>query len=284
MEDSQSFKIFIFEIIVNIVLIALFIINLICISKVMKYSNNKELSKEKINECLSSSYTSTTSKRKLFSYFKEEYYICECLNDIYYEKCSFNQINNGCIIKKNKKLIRFLKLKKENEMIKEECDNYINLFSQSGAIKTFNFEINKIYKFSKTLFIINIIGSFISILMIFFVLLNAAFIVCCDIKSCVSCSAIFVIMVETIGKFIIFILHLVYFVLLARSHRIEKYKDFKNFSNCENINKSIYEENYTFLILLEKNYSKMYLFNTIILFITGLSFCYRTYLGIKKEN
>ena len=66
MEDSQSFKIFIFEIIVNIVLIALFIINLICISKVMKYSNNKELSKEKINECLSSSYTSTTSKRKLF--------------------------------------------------------------------------------------------------------------------------------------------------------------------------------------------------------------------------
>ncbi len=60
MEDSQSFKIFISEIIVNTVLIALFIFNLICISKVMKYSNNKELSKEKINECLSSLYTSTT--------------------------------------------------------------------------------------------------------------------------------------------------------------------------------------------------------------------------------
>ncbi len=72
-------------------------------------------------------------------------------------------------------------------MIKEEWDIYINLFSQSGAIKTFNFEINKIYKFSKALFIINIIGSLISILMIFFVLLNASLIVCCDIKSCVSC-------------------------------------------------------------------------------------------------
>ena len=133
MEDCQSFKIFIFEIIVNVVLIALFIINLICISKVMKYSNNKELSKEKINECLSSSYTSTstTSKRKLYSYLNEEYYICECLNDIYYKKCTFHQINDGCFIKKNNKLIRFLKLKKETEMIKEEYDIYIILFSQS---------------------------------------------------------------------------------------------------------------------------------------------------------
>ena len=284
MEDNQSFLVFISEIILNTILIALFILNLIWINKVMKYSNNKELSREKINECLSSSSSSTTSKRKLDSYLDEEYYICECLNEIYYKKCSFNQINNGCFIKKNDRIIRFLKLKKETEMLKEECDYYLNLFSQSGAIKTFNFEINKIYKLSKSLFIINIFGSFISVLIIFFFLLNAALIVCCDIKSCVSFSAIFVIIVETIGKFILFMLHLIYFILLARSHRVVKYKDFKNFSNCENINKNIYEENYHFLFLLEKNYSKMYLFNTIILIITGVSFCYRTFLGIKKEN
>ena len=66
MDDNKSLIVFIFQLIINVILIVFFILNLIWLKKIMKYSNYKELSKEKINECLSSSYTSTTSKRKLF--------------------------------------------------------------------------------------------------------------------------------------------------------------------------------------------------------------------------
>ena len=286
MDDNKSLIVFIFQLIINVILIVFFILNLIWLKKIMKYSNYKELSKEKINECLSSSYTSTstTSKRKLYSYLNEEYYICECLNDIYYKKCTFHQINDGCFIKKNNKLIRFLKLKKQIEMLKEECDFYSDLFSDYGAIKTFKFDSTNMHKYSNILYIVNIVGIISSALVLFFIILNALLFTIGEIKAFVYCTAIFVLVVETIGKFILFILHLVYFILLVRSHRDFKYKDFKDFSSCENINKNIYEDNYNFLFLVEEYYHKVYIYNIIIIILSVFSFCYRTCLGIKKDN
>lgn len=286
MDDNKSFIVVLFQLIISVILIVFFILNLIWLKKLMKYSNYKELSREKINDCLKSSYisTSTTSKRKLYSYLNEDYYICECLNDIYYKKCTFNQINDGCFIKKNNKLIRFLKLKKQIEMLKQECDFYSNLFSDYGAIKTFKFDSKNMYKYSNILYIVNIVGILASALVVLFIILNVLLLAICEIKVFVYFTAIFVLIVETIGKFILFILHLVYFILLVRTHRDFKYKDFKDFSSCDNINKKIYEDNYNFLFLIEEYYHKVYIYNIIILIVSVFSFCYRTCLGIKKDN
>ena len=280
MAENISFIIaFIIGFVVNIILIILFILNLIWLEKLMKNSNKKELSFEKINSCI---YPYSSYKRKLI--FEKNNLINKYVDEIYTQNYSEDIKYKDYIFKDKERLIRILKSIEKKEMTKTECDYYITLFSENGAIKTFNIEIDRIHSLSKALFIIIIISLFVSCLMIIFVCITSFFYYCCNSKNCVSFIAIFIVLVETIGKIILVVLHLVYFVLLARTHKQGKFNDFQNFGNCYNIKTNVYEELYSFVFKVEKNYTKIYYYNIFIIIINIIGVCSRTFLGYGKDE
>ena len=281
MEKSNGiFGSYITALIIDIFLIIFFIFDLIWINKIRNYSQIKELSPDKIKSCLNP----INQKRKLINNLNEDNIICDIYNEINPQKNLTEEIIEECFIKNKKRLIRFLSLKKE--MIKEECDNYINIFIEKGAIETFNIKMSEFYKYSNALFIVIFSSIIVFVLSIIFIIMSILLGVWIKEKSrkCIACSYLFILFIESCGNLILFVLHLIYFILLFNTHSQGKFIEIISFKNCSNINKNIFENLYSFLFKIEQYYNQIFVI-TMILFIIGIvRFCINLYFGINSEK
>ena len=281
MEKSNGiFGSYITALIIDIFLIIFFIFDLIWINKIRNYSQIKELSPDKIKSCLNP----INQTRKLINNENEDNIICDSYNEIYSQKYLTEEIIEECFIKNKKRLIRFLSLKKE--MIKEECDNYINIFIEKGAIETFNIKMSEFYKYSNALFIVIFSSIIVFVLSIIFIIMSILLGVWIKEKSrkCIACSYLFILFIESCGNLILFVLHLIYFILLFNTHSQGKFIEIISFKNCSNINKNIFENLYSFLFKIEQYYNQIFVI-TMILFIIGIvRFCINLYFGINSEK
>ena len=130
----------------------------------------------------------------------------------------------------------------------EKCEEILPNFLEKGAYETFNFKINKIYKYSKILIIILYIQVGINGLNIIILFLTN------------------VAIIYTSFDLLVSLINTIIFIILSVFYNKGEYEDFEDFKNCYFFDKTEFGKNYDNIFIIHKNYKKALIFNIIFIF------------------